>query len=109
VKNLIKVAIARDLANSLGEIRSTSLTVLGQESTALRRFANNKELWKLRIDCNSFRIWSGVTGIEPVCKAWEALNKTLKAIDLAALSFPSDGLNWKLVKAITDCDSLDES
>jgi hypothetical protein len=29
-------------------------------------------------------------------EAWEALNKTLKAIDLAALSFPSDGLNWKL-------------
>jgi hypothetical protein len=34
-------------------------------------------------------------GIEPASKAWEALNKTLKAIDLAALSFPSDGLNWK--------------
>jgi hypothetical protein len=29
-------------------------------------------------------------------EAWEARNKTLKAIDLAALSFPSDGLNWKL-------------
>jgi hypothetical protein len=29
-------------------------------------------------------------------EGWEALNKTLKAIDLAALSFPSDGLNWKL-------------
>jgi len=29
-------------------------------------------------------------------EAWEAWNKTLKAIDLAALSFPSDGLNWKL-------------
>jgi hypothetical protein len=28
--------------------------------------------------------------------AWEALNKTLKAIDLAALTFPSDGPNWKL-------------
>jgi hypothetical protein len=35
-------------------------------------------------------------GIEPRSEAWEALNKTLKAIDLAALSFPSDGLNWKL-------------
>ena len=35
-------------------------------------------------------------GIEPTSEAWEALNKTLKAIDLAALSFPSDGLNWKL-------------
>jgi hypothetical protein len=33
-------------------------------------------------------------GIEPTSEAWEALNKTLKAIDLAALSFPSDGLNW---------------
>ena len=29
-------------------------------------------------------------------EAWEALNKTLKAIDLAALSFLRDGLNWKL-------------
>jgi len=35
------------------------------------------------------------TGIEPVSEAWEALNKTLKAIDLAALSFLRDGLNWK--------------
>ncbi len=26
-------------------------------------------------------------GIEPTSEAWEALNKTLKAIDLAALSF----------------------
>ena len=34
-------------------------------------------------------------GIEPTSEAWEALNKTLKAIDLAALSFLSDGLNWK--------------
>ena len=34
--------------------------------------------------------------IEPTSEAWEARNKTLKAIDLAALSFPSDGLNWKL-------------
>jgi hypothetical protein len=35
-------------------------------------------------------------GIEPTSEAWEALNQTLKAIELAALSFPSDGLNWKL-------------
>ncbi len=35
-------------------------------------------------------------GIELTSEAWEALNKALKAIDLAALSFPSDGLNWKL-------------
>jgi hypothetical protein len=35
-------------------------------------------------------------GIEPTSEAWEAVNKTLKAIDLAALSFSSDGLNWKL-------------
>jgi len=35
-------------------------------------------------------------GIEPTSEAWEALNKTLKAIELAALSFPSDSLNWKL-------------
>jgi hypothetical protein len=35
-------------------------------------------------------------GMEPTSEAWEALNKTLKAIDLAALNFPSGGLNWKL-------------
>jgi hypothetical protein len=35
-------------------------------------------------------------GIEPTSEAWEALNKTPKAIELAALSFPSDGLTWKL-------------
>jgi|SRR5579863_3190538 hypothetical protein len=39
-------------------------------------------------------------GIEPTSEAWEALNKTLKAIDLAALSFLSEGLKletrWKL-------------
>jgi len=35
-------------------------------------------------------------GIEPTSEAWEALDKTLKGIDLAALSFPSDALSWKL-------------
>jgi hypothetical protein len=35
-------------------------------------------------------------GIEPTSEAWEALNKTLKAIDLAALNFMSEVLNWKL-------------
>ena len=35
-------------------------------------------------------------GIEPTSEAWEASNKTLKAIDLAALSFPTDGRSWKL-------------
>jgi len=35
-------------------------------------------------------------GIEPTSEAWQALIETLKAIDLAALSFPSDSLNWKL-------------
>jgi hypothetical protein len=34
-------------------------------------------------------------GIEPTSEACGALNQTLKVIDLAALSFPSDGLNWK--------------
>jgi hypothetical protein len=34
-------------------------------------------------------------GIEPTSEAWEALNITLKAIDLAALSFLNDGLNWR--------------
>jgi hypothetical protein len=35
-------------------------------------------------------------GIEPMSEAWEAKNKTLKTIDLEALSFPNDGLNCKL-------------
>ena len=33
---------------------------------------------------------------EPVSEAQEARNKTLKAIDLAALSFPRNGHSWKL-------------
>lgn len=35
-------------------------------------------------------------GIEPTSEAWEALDKILKAIDLAALSFLGHGLSWKL-------------
>jgi hypothetical protein len=35
-------------------------------------------------------------GIEPMSEAWEALTRTLKAIDLAALSSPNDGLDGKL-------------
>ena len=35
-------------------------------------------------------------GIEPTSEAWEAVNKTLKAIDLAALSVSKEGSNWKL-------------
>jgi hypothetical protein len=35
-------------------------------------------------------------GIEPTSEAWEALCKTLKAIDLAALSFFETRLSWKL-------------
>jgi len=35
-------------------------------------------------------------GIEPTSEAWEALNKTLKAIDQAAFSLPSNDLSWKL-------------
>ena len=34
-------------------------------------------------------------GIEPTSEAWEARSEILKAIDLAALSFSRDGLNWK--------------
>jgi hypothetical protein len=44
-------------------------------------------------------------GIEPTSEAWEALNKTLKAIELAALSFRKEGSNWKL-KSATDCGPL---
>jgi hypothetical protein len=40
-------------------------------------------------------------------EAWEALDKTLKAIDLAALSFPSDDLNWKLGGTETPDESYD--
>jgi hypothetical protein len=45
-------------------------------------------------------------GIEPTSEAWEALNKTLKAIELGALSFRATAqleTKWKL-KAATDCD-----
>jgi hypothetical protein len=36
-------------------------------------------------------------GFEPTSEAWDALSQTLKAIDLAAYSFPSEALNWELV------------
>jgi hypothetical protein len=35
-------------------------------------------------------------GIEPTSEAWEALDKTLEAIDLEALSVRKEGSNWKL-------------
>jgi hypothetical protein len=34
-------------------------------------------------------------GIEPTSEAWEALKKTLKAIDLAALRYLAGVLSWK--------------
>ena len=34
-------------------------------------------------------------GIEPTSEAWEALNKALEAIELAALRFLADALSWK--------------
>jgi hypothetical protein len=47
-------------------------------------------------DDRGYRSLERAMGIEPTSEAWEALSKTLKAIDLAALSFPGDGLNWNL-------------
>ena len=35
-------------------------------------------------------------GIEPTSEAREARNKTLKAIELAALRYLADALSWKL-------------
>jgi hypothetical protein len=35
-------------------------------------------------------------GIEPTSEAWEARNKTLKTLQLAALSKLEIGLNWKM-------------
>src|ERR1700756_1554777 len=53
----------------------------------------------------SSEVMERAMGIEPTSEAWEALNKTLKAIDLAALSVWERGLQletkWKL-KAVTD-------
>jgi hypothetical protein len=40
-------------------------------------------------------LWSGRWD-EPTSEAWEARNKTLKPIDLAALTVSKDGSNWKL-------------
>jgi hypothetical protein len=34
-------------------------------------------------------------GIEPTSEAWEARNKDLKALELAALSRFDEALNWK--------------
>src|SRR6266481_7721273 len=49
-----------------------------------------------RRGCVSSLESAAAMGSEPTSDAWEALDKTLKAIELAALSFPSDGFNWKL-------------
>jgi hypothetical protein len=35
-------------------------------------------------------------GIEPTSEAWEARNKNLKTLELAALSGFRGGLNWKM-------------
>jgi hypothetical protein len=34
-------------------------------------------------------------GIEPTSEAWEARNKNLKTLELAALSRITEALNWK--------------
>ena len=49
------------------------------------------------------------TGIEPVSKTWEARNKTLKALELAAVSVWEESFNWKLNgnrKGVADCVGL---
>ena len=35
-------------------------------------------------------------GIEPTSEAWEARNKNLKTLELAALSSFGKGLSWKI-------------
>ena len=44
----------------------------------------------------TFGLLERAMGVEATSDAWETLYKTLKATDLAGLSFPTDGLNWKL-------------
>jgi hypothetical protein len=47
-------------------------------------------------------------GIEPTSEGWEALNKTLKVVELVALSFRATALletKWKL-RAAADCGCL---
>jgi len=49
------------------------------------------------------------TGIEPVSKTWEARNKTLKALELAAVSVWEESFNRKLNgnrKGVADCIGL---
>ena len=54
---------------------------------------NRSEAFKAGIDQ-----WASMRRIAfGLCRStWEALNKNLKAIELAALSFLRDGLSWKL-------------
>jgi hypothetical protein len=45
-------------------------------------------------------------GIEPTSEAWEACNKTLKALELAAVSIWEESFNRKLNgnrKGVADC------
>jgi hypothetical protein len=51
---------------------------------------------QLRELVKQFILLERAMGIEPTSEAWEALYKTLKAIDLAAFSFFETGLRWKL-------------
>jgi hypothetical protein len=56
-----------------------------------------RDLPAIGILLSGLRLLERAMGIEPTSEAWEALNKTLKAIDLAALSCDQNGLSWKLV------------
>jgi len=42
------------------------------------------------------RFWSGRRESNAVSEAWEAVNKILKTLELAALSNFADRLNWKM-------------
>jgi hypothetical protein len=71
-----------------------TLFILGKKGSVVRK----KQQSARRVDLDRRPPSTMPGGIQRrilASEAWEALNKTLKAIELAALSFPRDGPNWK--------------
>jgi hypothetical protein len=56
------------------------------------------EIWKTRSNISAQNSYERAMGIEPTSEAWEALNKTLKAIELAALNCSQEALIGKLME-----------
>ena len=75
LKNLTEMLVARDLAKFARRNKIDWFHSVTTKRTVLQRFGNNKELWKRKIDRNSFRIWSGRRESNPYLKLGKLLIK----------------------------------